>query len=238
MASSLPPIKNLLLQSLSPADLELLLPYLETVELPEGEVLARVGEPLEHACFPEGGVVSIVSVAGKIRTEVGLFGLDGMAGTSLLLGTDQSPLEIFVQIGGGTALEISKARLFKALDRSKSLRQSLLLFVHCLTIQISYTSTTNKKFGIQPRLARWLLMCHDRVASDDIAITHEFLAMMLAVRRAGVTVALQGIEEAGAIRSRRGLISVVDRAQLERLADGSYGQPEEEYRRVIGKFGK
>jgi CRP-like cAMP-binding protein len=105
-------------------------------------------------------------------------------------------------------------------------------------VQTAQTATANGNYTVPERLARWLLMCHDRIAGDELELTHDFMAMMLAVRRSGVTVTLHTLEAAGAIRSMRGRIIVLDRSKLLAAAGESYGRPEEEYRRLIGAFGK
>lgn len=218
-------------------DYALLHPHLERVEIPRGAVLAAANKRLAHVYFPEGGVTSIVTVEqGGKRTEVGLFGREGMSGSCLLLGTDRSPLETFVQAGGSTALRIARATFMTILQSSESLRRLLGAFAQSLAMQVSYTAASNANYVLKTRLARWLLMCHDRVDGSDLDLTHEFLAMMLGVRRAGVTETLKQLEVDGAITARRGIVSVVSRRSLEAIAGGAYGAPEAEYRRLIGRW--
>ena len=111
-------------------------------------------------------------------------------------------------------------------------------FVQALNVQAASTAAANAHFDLPERLARWLLMCHDRVSSDQLELTHEFMAMMLAVRRSSVTVTLHTLEGTRAIRGTRGSVTVLDRARLEEIAGSSYGEPEDEYRRLLGPFGK
>jgi CRP-like cAMP-binding protein len=205
--------------------------------MPRNTVLATANKPVEHVYFPEGGVTSIVTVepTGE-RTEVGLFGRDGMSGTCLLLGADQSPLETFVQINGSTALRISCDRFMTALSSSDSLRRVLGAFAQSLAIQVSYTATSNANYVLKARLARWLLMCDDRVDGPELDLTHEFLAIMLGVRRAGVTETLKQLKADGAIGVRRGMILILSRPDLEGIAGDAYGAPEAEYRRLIGSW--
>jgi CRP-like cAMP-binding protein len=205
--------------------------------MPRNTVLATANKPVKHVYFPEGGVTSIVTVepTGE-RTEVGLFGRDGMSGTCLLLGADQSPLETFVQINGSTALRISRERFKTALESSNSLRRLLGAFAQCLAMQVSYTAVSNANGVLKTRLARWLLMCDDRVKGSELDITHEFLAMMLGVRRAGVTDTLKHLKADGAIDVRRGKILILCRPDLEGIAGDAYGAPEAEYRRLIGSW--
>ena len=119
--------------------------------------------------------------------------------------------------------------------KSESLRRRLLRYVHAFTIQMSQTALANSKMRVDARLARWLLMAHDRVDRNDIELTHEFLALMLGVRRAGVTEALQDLESRGLIRAVRGKLTILRRKDLEVVANGSYGVPEAEYERLMAE---
>jgi CRP-like cAMP-binding protein len=126
------------------------------------------------------------------------------------------------------------APLIEAVDKSATLRTLLLRYAQTLAIQTAYTALSNAVHQIDERLARWLLMCHDRVDGNDLALTHDFLSIMLAVRRPSVTTALHVLEGNGFIRSERGCIVVRNRAALEEFASDSYGAPEREYKRLIG----
>jgi len=120
------------------------------------------------------------------------------------------------------------------MEKSRSLRDCFLHFAQAFMLQTAHTATANGRATIDERLARWLLMGHDRVDGDELPLTHEFIALMLSVRRAGVTVAIQKLEKKGLIKTKRGLIVVADRKALERAANGYYGVPEAEYRRLTG----
>jgi CRP-like cAMP-binding protein len=120
---------------------------------------------------------------------------------------------------------------------SVTLRELLLRYVQTLLIQTAQSAVANARYQIEARLARWLLMCHDRVEGDEIALTHEFMAMMIGAQRSGVTVALHILEGAAMIRSKRGRVIILDREKLEDLAGDSYGPAEAEYRRLIAPFG-
>jgi CRP-like cAMP-binding protein len=146
-----------------------------------------------------------------------------MSGTSLVLGTDRSPLETFVQIQGNAAHRFARDDFLTAIGSSQSLRALFSAFVQCLAMQVSYTASSNANQGLESRLARWLLMCDDRVDGPEIELTHEFLSMMLAVRRASVTDTLRQIQADGAISTGRGTISVIDRKCLEAKAGQGYG---------------
>jgi CRP-like cAMP-binding protein len=125
--------------------------------------------------------------------------------------------------------------LEEVISERPSLHRSLLRYAQVMSVQTSGTAFANAEHTIETRLARWLLMCHDRVDGDDIPITHEFMSMMLGVRRAGVTTTTQALEGSGLIRASRGVITVLDRDGLERLADNAYGLPEAEYARQMTK---
>lgn len=230
---------NLLLSALSPGDLAALIPYLTREPLHREQVLLAANRPIEHVWFPEGGVASVVAdMADNGLTEVGIFGYEGFAGTALLLGADRSPHQIFVQVDGHTGLCIAASRFLAAVDQSVTLRTTLLRYVQTFIIQTAHSAVSNAHQRIEARLARWLLMCHDRNDGDDIALTHEFMSMMIAAERSGVTVSLHVLEGAGMIRSRRGRVTILDRHKLEELAGEGYGRAEAEYRRLIAPFGK
>jgi CRP-like cAMP-binding protein len=230
---------NLLLRTLSAEDYELLQPHFEREALPLRKVLYEPGESIDRVYFIEGGVASIVTAQeGGDLVEIGLYGHEGMSGTPVILGAGQSPHRSFIQVDGPAALVIRTEVLLEACGRSSTLLTLLLRYAQTLTVQAALTAASNAHYDLPERLARWLLMCHDRVEGDRISLTHEFIANMLAVRRSGVTVTLHTLEGTGAIRSSRGLVTVIDRARLEEIAGDSYGEAEAEYRRLIGPFGK
>lgn len=230
---------NTLLRALSADDLGLLKPYLTRVDLPRRQILVKPNKPVEQVYFPEGGVVSIVSVMERSGpVEVGIFGREGVSAPCLLLGTDRSPHETFVQVNGSTALRMDTDRYLAAIQQSESLRTILLRYVQTLLVQTTQSMATNATQRVDARLARWLLMCHDRIDGDEIALTHEFMGMMIAAERRGVTVTLHILQGVGMIRSDRGRVIILDRDKLEDLAGDSYGVPEAEYRHLIGPLGR
>ena len=229
---------NLLLRALSAADYALLQPALERVALPLRTVITAANEPIGHVHFLERGIASILTdseIDGGI--EFGLHGYEGLSGSAILLGTDLSPFRSLIQVGDAVSLRIASGALMEACRQSATLQAVLLRFVHTLTVQSAATASANAHHDLPERLARWLLMCHDRVDGDLIEITHEFMAQMLAVRRSGVTVTLHTLEATGAIRNTRGLVTVLDRGRLREIAGESYGAPEREYERLIAPFG-
>jgi CRP-like cAMP-binding protein len=236
MVSSASPAfsRNQLLSALSADDLALLIPRLERVPLEMSDLLERPNEPIEHVYFPESGIASVIGIDGrKRRIEAGPFGREGMSGTPLVMGTDRSPHETAVQIGG-TAQRISADDLRRALERSPALNRYLLLYCQAFSVQTTHTAVANAHAALEPRLARWLLMTQDRSDGGDLPLTHAFIALMLGVRRAGVTVAIQALEGRALIRAHRRLIRIVDREGLQEIADGSYGPSEAEYERLLG----
>lgn len=224
---------NRLLSALRAEELELLAPSLERVPLPLGTVLERVDTRVEHAYFVESGFASVVAGEGR-GVETALIGFEGMTAVNLVLGDDMAINKTFVQ-GEGMALRIAAADLRRALEECPSLSRFLMRYCLAFSVQVSQTAVANGRATIERRLARWLLMAHDRFRSDTFSLTHEFIATMLCVRRAGVTVALHILEGDGLIKSNRNYIKVLDRPGLERRSDPSYGVAEQEYERLVGR---
>lgn len=228
--------RNHLIATMSPEDQALLGPHLIEVSLDLGAVLEEAGQPISHLVFPAAGVTSMIvsEQRGARRIEAGLFGFDGMSGTSILLGALSTPNELRVQVAGhGWQIDTDAFRAL--IGQNAGLHQHLLRFIQVLLVQTSQTALSNKSGSVEERLARWLLMCHDRVEGDQLLLTHDFISVMLGVRRAGVTVATQILEGKGVIRAKRGEILILDREGLEEEAGGSYGVPEAEYMRLLGE---
>jgi CRP-like cAMP-binding protein len=230
---------NLLLRALTEADFALLAPHLEREQLKLRDPIFEPNEPIERVYFLEEGVASIVSqLEDDDPVEVGLYGREGMSGAAVIMGAEQSPHASMIQVGNPAAQVIPSARLLAACHKSASLELVLLRYTQSLNVQAAMTAASNAHYALPERLARWLLMCHDRAEGDRMEVTHEFLSMMLAVRRSGVTVTLHTLEATGAIRSVRGVVTVTNRGRLEEIAGDAYGQAEAEYRRLIGPFGR
>jgi CRP-like cAMP-binding protein len=229
-------VRNRLLAALPVGDFALLRHTLEPVPLEQSDVIIRANVPIEHVYFLEAGVTSIVTRTGRQRRiEIGLVGRDGFAGVPVLLGADQTPHETFMQVGG-SALRMRADTFRHALEQSPALQKILLRFVQVFHLQTAQTAACNGSHSVGKRLARWLLMCHDRIDGDELPLTHEFIAVMLGVRRPGVTEALKILEAEQAIRAERRNIVVLDRRKLEETAGDGYGVPEAEYERLIGPF--
>jgi CRP-like cAMP-binding protein len=226
-------LRNRLLRALIPEDFALVGPHLEPVALPKGKILIEPNRPIEHVYFPESGVASVVAFNSDHRpVEIAITGREGLVGPSIILGVDRTPHQSFFQMEG-EGYRIATPHLTRALEASRILHDLLLRYVHVLTVQTAATAMSNGNSVLSERLARWLLMCHDRVDGDELILTHEFLSLMLAVRRPGVTEAIHLLEGTGIIRARRAHITILDRERLEETAGDSYGVPEAEYERLI-----
>jgi CRP-like cAMP-binding protein len=205
----------------------------QPVALAEGQTLECPGEPISHAYFVESGLVSVVATGLRGRaSEVGLIGKEGVTGIAFVLGAGSSPNHTMVQ-SHGSAHRVPVGLLHRAMLAHEELSMCLLRYSYVLLIQASHTALSNGTGTLPQRLARWLLMAHDRLGVDDIRLTHQFLSMMLTVRRSGVTVALHALEGDHLIRSTRGVLRVLDRDGLIAAAAGLYGMPEAEYLRVM-----
>ena len=225
---------NQILAALQPADFALLQPHLENVELPLRRQLELRDRPVEMAYFPDSGLASMVVNASANRNiEVGIVGKEGMTGLSILLGCERPAYETFVQTVG-TGRRIAAEKLRAAIELSPSLHRIFLRYASTLVTQMAYTALANGRYNIEERLARWLLMADDRADGRSINLTHEFLALMLGARRASVTNALAEFQKQQVLLVKRGTIAIKDRAALEDAANGSYGIPEAEYRRLFG----
>lgn len=226
-------VKNRLLQALSADDFALLRPHLERVPLEKGKVLIKPENPIGHVFFVESGLGSVIGIspAGEM-VEVGLYGFDGLVGMPVVLGTDRSPHELLMQIGGD-GLQLPAEALRSAMEGSQTLRELLARYVQFFLVMVAQTAISNAIHTLEERLARWLLMAHDRMADDNLPLTHEYLALMLAVRRPSVTTALHILEGARFISATRGNIQIRDRAAMEEFAGAAYGVPEAEYARLI-----
>jgi len=227
--------RNRILSAMSNADLALLQPHLEKVPLKFRQRLQSSHRSIRNVFFPECGIASVVAVGGGERrqAEVAIIGREGMTGLPVVLGTDRSPCDIFMQVEG-EGYCIAAQKLSEVLNQSISLLKYLLRYGHTCAVQANYTALANARGSVGERLARWLLMARDRLDSDEMILTHEFLALMLGVRRAGVTGALQAFETQGLVETARGSVTIKDREGLEECANGLYGSPEAEYGRLFG----
>jgi CRP-like cAMP-binding protein len=212
---------NHILAGLPDADLRLLGP-LTKIELPRRTVLESPNRRINRVYFIDSGLASIVANGVRDQAiEVGLVGRDGVTGTAVLLGQDRSPHETFMQVGG-SGRWASSGVVTKAMNESATLREALLQACHRFLIETSYTALANGRAKVEERLSRWLLLAHDRLDGNELPLTHEFLSLMLGVRRAGVTEAVHFLERKGLVRPGRGVIEIIDRDGLIALSGGTY----------------
>ena len=225
---------NRLLAALSSQDAALITPYLEPVSFAVGDFITRAGAPIESFCFLEQGIAGVLDALNNDRRyAVGLLGAEGFIGWPLLMGDDRSPYDITMRAEAGHALRIPAKNLLAAVEQSMSLRTALLRFAHVFMLQMGRTIVSSLAHSIDRRMARWILLYHDRVQADEIRMTHEEFRLMLGVRRSSITDALHRLEEERAIRAVRAKVLVVDRAKLMALAGDTYGYAEQEYARLV-----
>lgn len=215
--------RNALLRDLDPADYAAIAPHLEDLTVKAGEVLVQPDEPPEYVYFPQSGVISLVALfPGGGAVEVGTVGCEGMAGIPVYLGTTTMPYRVLLQIEG--LVRRMPVRAFRdAVEQIPAFDDILARFVDAYLMQVSQTAACNRMHDLGQRAARWLLMTHDRVGNDTFGLTHEFLAIMLGVRRAGVSEAAAELQRKGAITYSRGRVTVSNRAILEQQACVCYG---------------
>jgi len=184
--------------------------------------------------FVEAGLASVVASSSDDESvEVGHIGPEGITGAHLFMATSSTPNHTFMQVAG-TGVQVAADVLLDLGRKSPEIRDFFLRYVHSCEIQLSQSALANARYNMNERLARWLLMCHDRLEGDDLPLTHEFLALMLGVRRSGVTNEMHVLEGLRAVRATRGRVRILNRAKLEEIASGCYGIAESEYERLIG----
>lgn len=225
--------RNHILAALPVEDGVRLLPGLERVQMPLGQVVHESGDSLRHVYFPTTAIVSLLYVMKDGATaDVAVVGREGMVGISLFMGGESMPGRAVVECGGeGYRLEAQALK--DEFERSGSARHLLLRYTQALVTQIAQTAVCNRHHSLDQRLCRWLLLSLDRLDVDELVMTHELLANMLGVRRAGVTTAAHQLKAAGLIRYERGRITVLDRTRLERRACECYAVVRDEYRRLF-----
>jgi CRP-like cAMP-binding protein len=209
---------------LSRQDRQLLDPHLIGIDLPLRKQLALRNKRVDDVYFIEAGIASVVADGTGKQIEIGLIGREGMTGLGIVMGSHRSPYDTYMQVAG-RGQRISAASLRDADGKSDTLHRSMLKYAHGFLMQTAQTALANGRSKIEERLARWLLMAHDRLESDEIPLTHEFLALMLGTQRPGVTIALHALERAGLITTRRSNVTILDRKALEESSNGTYCEP-------------
>lgn len=207
---------------------------LEFVELPKDFVLAKLGDAIDAAYFPISGIGSvIVRTNDGVRAEAGMIGNEGFLAPAALGGKARWPYDASMCLPG-QGYRIDAELLNDLLDDDRVIERILVRFSLAFTSQIAFTALANASYPVDVRLARWLLMCHDRTDSDEINIVHDYIAAMLNVRRASITSALHKLEGDHLIKSVRGIVHIVDRNTLEAFAGASYGSPEQRFLTLLG----
>lgn len=231
--ASEPPV-NRLLALLSSRDNAALRPHLERLPLDYKQSLYRADKPVDFVYFIETGVGSLVNtMANGQAAEVGTIGNEGIVGLPIVLGDDQAPTAVYVQVPG-SGLRM-KASLFKReLARSPTMQVVMLRYVHALFNQVAQSAACNHFHSLEQRCCRWLLMTRDRMDSDKFLLTQEFLAMMLGVQRPGVSIAAGGLQRAGLITYSRGNVAILDGVGLKKRSCECYGVSKREFDRLLG----
>ncbi len=226
--------RNRVLASLPRKEMHRLATHLSPLQFKQNDPLAASGESGPYAYFLEEGMASIVTTLKNGSTvEVGVVGQDGVVGIPALLGTLSMPLRTFIQIGG-SGFRIKAERLKEAFERPGKLRTYLHRYLQSQFVQVAQSSACNRFHAAEQRLARWILTCQDKVASDYLPLKHEFLGQMLGTSRSTVTIAAMLLQKAGLIVYSRGNITVRNRAGLEDTACECYEIIRSESQRLAG----
>jgi CRP-like cAMP-binding protein len=224
---------NRLLAALPRSSLERMVPFLHLRALPVRQVLQKRGAALDGVLFPIAGVASMITVSDSgSSVEVATIGSEGMVGLPLFLGGQSAAAEVFVQVAG-QGLFLAAAQFHRHVETEPSLTRMLLLYTQALMTQIAQCVACASTHKINARCARWILQTDDRVVGAEFLLTHEFLGLMLGVRRATVSEAAQDLQSRGFIRYRRGLVTVVNRGGLEQAACECYRLISREYTRLL-----
>jgi CRP-like cAMP-binding protein len=210
-----------MLDGLPPDDYDRFIPHVQEVNLPLSRVLFRPEDEIDFAYFPTTCIVSLLTqLEDGTGLEVGLVGREGFVGVSSILGGTET--KVATVQAAGSALKIRVAALREEFKKGGALQVSLLRYLHALMSQISQSAVCNARHPLPGRLARWLLMYHDRLDKDEFELTHEFMAAMLGVRRPGISETASVLQQKGLIAYRRGLVRILDRKGLEDFACECY----------------
>jgi CRP-like cAMP-binding protein len=226
--TSQPLSENRLLAAMPPGEYERLAPHLETVSLDLSQILFRPDEQIQHVYFPINSVVSLLTdLEDGTGMEVGLVGREGMAGVSAFLGGTETKVATVQQQGASLRLQADKLR--EEFRQGGALQDALLRYTHALMSQISQSVVCNARHQVEGRMARWLLMFHDRIETDEFELTHEFMSNMIGVRRASVSEVAEKLQEMKLIRYQRGRFVILDRKGLEKFTCECYPSVKEKF---------
>ncbi len=228
------PVENHLLAALSGEERKRLLPDLEPNSFSLGEVVYESGGHINYVYFPTDSIISLLYIMENGGTaEIGVAGYEGVIGIALFMGGDTMPNRAVVQ-SAGTAIRMKTKALQAEFGRGGTFQKSLLRYTQALMTQISQTAVCNRLHSVDQQLCRWLLLSHDRLRSDKLVMTHDLISNMLGVRREGITVSAQRLQERGLISYVRGTITILDRQGLEAAACECYQVVKSEYDRLLG----
>jgi CRP-like cAMP-binding protein len=228
------PKTNRLLACLPERELEALLPHFELVSLAHGDHVIVPDVPIQHIYFPLTALLSLVTtMEDGSAVESGVIGREGMSGIPVLLDAVQTTMPTFAQVSG-EALKIKSEIIKATYDQRGALHELLNRYMHTVVVMGSHSTACNALHKIEPRMAKWLLMSSDGVGSNEFNLTHEFLAVMLGVRRASVSEIASTLRHDGLIDYTRGHIKITDRSGLENASCECYGKYKDEYERLFG----
>lgn len=226
---------NKLLAALSTKSYNRLIPHLELIGFRLGETLYPPKEAIRYVYFPHKSIISMVNILEDgSMVEVGLIGSEGLVGTSLLSGDDISLYQAVVQVADG-GMKMTAEAFIQEIKENAELNNLVHRYSQALFTQVAQTAACNRLHPIVERLARWMLLAHDRMESETLQLTHEFIATMLGARRAGVTIAAGTLQGAGMITYSRGKVIIKDRERLEEASCECYRIVRNEYNRLLGK---
>jgi CRP-like cAMP-binding protein len=227
------PQQNHLLASLPPEVQGRLFPHLELVSLSLGQILYRSGEALHYVYFPTDSIVSLLYVMEDgAAAEISVVGNEGLIGVAVLMGGESTPNQAIVE-SAGFAYRLRRQLFKNEFDRGAEMQVLLLRYTQSMLTQMAQTAVCNRHHSIDQQLCRWLLLCLDRLPSNQLTMTQEFIATMLGVQRAGVTAAASKLQKLGVIEYRRGRITVLDRPKLEKLSCECYAVVKRETDRLL-----
>ncbi len=234
MSEASPQAVNRLLAALLEPEYQRLVPHLEHVSLPVGQVLHKRGESIEYVYFPHRAIVSLISSPEEgSKVEVGLVGNEGVVGIPNILGDNIAATTAVVQLAD-SGMRIKASLLKTEFGRGGVLQSLLLRYTQALYALTLQNAACNRLHHLEERLARWLLLVCDRIELNELRLTQEFISEMLGVRRAGVTEAANSLQQAGLIRYHRGKITILNRQELEAASCSCYGIIKGEYARLLG----